>query len=235
MDLYYNIEAFEIDNNGTEIIIENSVVFESEILEDVRNEIYEELIQFSDWQENDLVIITITDNLSGVIIEGKIFKNGIWNDIEDDNFIIDNKFNKFFDLLDQIENQNDYTYLEAVETWDEILHNFNEFEKLDINQTNNILKTYAQFYHWYYLPEKEIFAPSKFLGYKNRTIETYDSSGTGGQTQIALSKFFIKIPKDSEEFKNLYRELEQFSKNNFNKNINSQILDGKGGIYIPKK
>ncbi|WP_312921011.1 hypothetical protein [Empedobacter brevis] len=235
MDLYYNIEAFEIDNNGEEIIIENSVLFESEILEDVKNEITEELNQFTDWKENDLVIITITDDSSGIIFEGKIFKNGVFEELEDYKFIQKNRFTKFFDLMEYDTQQIEENLLEPIGTWEDILKNFNEFEKLDVNQSNNILKIYSQFYHWYYLPEKEIFAPSKFLGYKNRMIETYDSSGTGGETQTALSKFFIKLPKDSEEFKNLYRELEQFSKNNFNKNINSQILDGKGGIYIPKK
>ena len=187
--------------------------------------------KLQDWQNNDFLFMTFRKSDSEIVYEGKVYKDGEWVDLIDVNFLDANK-------LSQIYQSEEFTFdnsLETVETWEDIVTNFLEFEKLDIVNPSDLLKTYSQFYHWYYWPETELFAPSKFLGYKNRTVESYNSSGTGGVTQIALSKFFKKISKDSDEFKVLYNKLKQVSKNNYGKDLSSQILEGKGGIYVPIK
>ncbi|HTC00437.1 MAG TPA: hypothetical protein VK705_07125, partial [Ferruginibacter sp.] len=57
-----------------------------------------------------------------------------------------------------------------------------------------VLNRFSSFYHWYYFPKDDSFAPSKFLGYKDTTIQNYHGSGSGSETQIVLGKFFDKLP-----------------------------------------
>ncbi|WP_185204779.1 hypothetical protein [Chryseobacterium sp. C3] len=231
-NINFYFDVYSIDELGEFLELHNSIYFENKYLKNARKEVDLILNEIGEWGENDFLIISFENNNSEIIYEGKLFKNGQWDDLVDNSLINNYKFKLVY--------QSDkFTFedngLETIENWDEILDNFLEFEKLESTSQSKVLKTYSQFYHWYYLPEKEIFAPSKFLGYKNRTITSYNSSGTGGATQIALSKFFTKISKDSEEFKILYNKLKQISKNKYIKDLSSQILEGKGGIYIPIK
>lgn len=231
-NINFYFDVYKIDESGESLEIQNSVQFESRYLKNAKKEIDLILNETGEWMEDDFMLISFKNNNSEIIYEGKLFKNGKWDDLTDNNFLYINKFKLAY-------RSDEFTFednrLEMIENWDEIVDNFIEFEKLKSTSQSKVLKTYSQFYHWYYWPENEMFAPSKFLGYKNRTIESYDSSGTGGVTQIALSKFFNKIPKDSKEFNSLYNKLKQISKNNFGKDISSQIFEGKGGIYIPIK
>lgn len=231
-NINFYFDVYKIDESGESLEIQNSVQFESRYLKNAKKEIDLILNEIGEWMEDDFMLISFKNNNSEIIYEGKLFKNGKWDDLTDNNFLYINKFKLAY-------RSDEFTFednrLETIENWDEIVDNFIEFEKLKSTSQSKVLKTYSQFYHWYYWPENEMFAPSKFLGYKNRSIESYDSSGTGGVTQIALSKFFNKIPKDSKEFNSLYNKLKQISKNNFGKDISSQIFEGKGGIYIPIK
>lgn len=230
-NINFYFDVYRIDESGEYLEIQNSLYFESQFIEKAKKHILVFLKKLQDWQNNDFLFMTFRKSDSEIVYEGKVYKDGEWVDLIDVNFLDANK-------LSQIYQSEEFTFdnsLETVETWEDIVTNFLEFEKLDIVNPSDLLKTYSQFYHWYYWPETELFAPSKFLGYKNRTVESYNSSGTGGVTQIALSKFFKKISKDSDEFKVLYNKLKQVSKNNYGKDLSSQILEGKGGIYVPIK
>lgn len=231
-NINFYFDVYNINESGEYLEIQNSVQFESKYLKKARIEVDLILNEIGEWMENDFLVTSFKNSDSEIIYEGKIFKNKKWNDLIDNDFLHVNKFKLVYQSEEFTFEDND---LETIENWEEIVSNFIEFEKLASTSQSKILKTYSQFYHWYYWPERELFAPSKFLGYKNRTIELYDSSGTGGATQIALSKFFSKIPKESEEFVNLYNKLEQISKNNYGKDLSSQIREGKGGIYVPIK
>lgn len=231
-NINFYFDVYQIDEFGEYLEIQNSVQFDNKFLKKARIEVDLILNEIGEWQEDDFLVISFKNSDSEIIYEGKIFTKERWNDLIDNDFLHINKFKLVFQ-------SEEFTFedyqLETIENWEEIVDNFIEFEKLASTSQSKILKTYSQFYHWYYWPERELFAPSKFLGYKNRTIESYDSSGTGGATQIALSKFFSKIPKESEEFKILFNKLKQISTNNYGKDLSSQILDGKGGIYVPIK
>lgn len=230
INLYFDV--YRIDQSGERIEIQNSNYFESSYINQAKKEVELMANEIDSWEEGDFLLITLTNDSSKFIFDGKIFNNGKWKDLTDVTIIENNKYILFYQSEEfTFEN----TTLEIVKEWEEILKNFKEFDKLEQSSTSTLLKTYSQFFHWYYLPDHDIFAPSKFLGYKDRTIETYDSNGTGGETQKALSKYFKKLPKDSEEFKRLYERLRQVSKNHYGKELSSQIFDGKGGIYIPIK
>lgn len=235
-DFKFYYEFYKLDNNGNPIEIQNSVPFDHEDLEYAKEEIVYEFDDLNDINENDVAIITYSDGIGGKIIEAKIYIDKQWEDLSDSEFLTNNKFR-------HISTSETFSYLPPVntlykkpkvETWDDIIKNFRAFQEIDNGDNSQTFRKYSQFFHWYYWPEEELFAPSKFLGYKDTTIANYDSSGSGGETQNALSKFFTKLDKNSDEFKRLYRELQQVSKNNFKKDLSYKILDGKGGIYIPK-
>lgn len=180
-------------------------------------------------KENDIIQCMFKTTDGDGMVEILIYKNNEWIICEDSDFLIENKF----ELLHE-GGEYKVSSKDTVGSWQDIVDNFRSFQDVDKNEPSQVRKYYSSFFHWYYYPKEGLFAPSKFLGYKGSTIESYDSKGSGGETQIVLKKYFTKIDKGSEEFKTLYRELSQISKNNFKKDLNDKIVNGTGGIYIPK-
>jgi len=124
--------------------------------------------------------------------------------------------------------------MQVVKTYKEALQNAKRFQKV-LTETKSIAsKGFSSFYHWYYFPEINALAPSKFIGYKNTSTLNYQGEGNGGITQNALEEYFDKLDKGSAIFKRRYREIETSAKA-LSKKVNSRVLNGSGGIYIPKK
>jgi len=58
----------------------------------------------------------------------------------------------------------------------------------------------SQYTHWYYFEQKDIFAPSKFIGYKKNTYHSESAhEGDGRETEKALAKFFRKLLPSPEQ------------------------------------
>ena len=91
----------------------------------------------------------------------------------------------------------------------------------------------GRFFHWYYFPEHQIFAPSKFIGYAGTSVRTYASQGTGTDTTRVLNRFFTKLDRPSQAFDNLLEELASWL-HNLGANVSAKTLDGTGGIYVPE-
>ena len=126
--------------------------------------------------------------------------------------------------------------LDLIDTFEELEENAIEFAKLNGNVNSKTLKTLSQFNHWYYFPSFEIFAPSKFIGHKNTSIETYSADNRNGdQTQKRIKKLdlFYQIEHKSQEFDDNLKKL-SFQLSQFNKNVSDKTIDGSGGIYILK-
>jgi hypothetical protein len=130
--------------------------------------------------------------------------------------------------------------LTPVKSWDEVLKTFREFQKIKKGDNSVPYKRFHLFYHWYYIPEEDGFAPSKFLGYVEHTIPTYiggkeiQGGAHGGKTEVALERFFTKLDKDSKQFEELYKKLSAFAKS-LDRSLCDKITNGSGGIHIPKK
>lgn len=92
-------------------------------------------------------------------------------------------------------------------------------------------KRFSQFSHWYYFPELDIFAPSKFIGYEGTTIDNYVGAGHGRKTTETLDEFFVKAPASE------IRELEAVLRSNYceplGKGLNARTVK-EGLIYLPK-
>ncbi|GGI12583.1 HNH endonuclease [Gottfriedia solisilvae] len=83
-----------------------------------------------------------------------------------------------------------------VEEIDEIKKNITQFNQ-DIVSNDNLRKKLAQFAQWYYIEQLDMFAPSKYIGYKDMTAEVYLESdfleyADGRSTEHKLDKWFVK-------------------------------------------
>lgn len=231
-ELFYTFDYYGVNNDYEDyhkLEPFEGVNFEHKDLSVAKKFIIEDLKELDDKKDNDIVVCMFKTTEGDGMFEILIYKNNDWIECEDTEFIVKNKF----ELLHE-GGEFKVSRKDTVDSWEDIVDNFTSFQEVDKNEPSQVRKYYSSFFHWYYYPKEGLFAPSKYLGYKGSTIEGYDSAGSGGETQIALKKYFTKLDKGSDEFKKLYRELSQISKNNFGKDLNDRILNGTGGIYIPK-
>jgi len=124
--------------------------------------------------------------------------------------------------------------MDVIDSWDEIIDNCYQFNYAIKNYGSVPYKRFSQFYHWFYFPQYNLFAPSKFIGYKNTTANNYKGAGTGTETTQELIKYFYKLDRQSEDYKKLIKILESYA-SSLNKKINSKTYQGSGGIYLPKE
>lgn len=102
-----------------------------------------------------------------------------------------------------------------------------------LNHTDSItFKRLGQFFHWYYFPDLDTFAPSKFIGYQNTTLNEYNGLGTGSDTTRILKYWFHKLEKNTALYLNLEEKLVRFL-GNAGVTESKKISEGTGGIYIP--
>ncbi|RRW39872.1 HNH endonuclease [Pseudomonas luteola] len=90
---------------------------------------------------------------------------------------------------------------------------------------------FNRFFHWYYFSNLDLFAPSKFIGYKSTKLENYLGEGTGTDTQRVLSNWFVKVEPETEKHKELKIKLEAFAAG-IGKKISKKTFIGTGGIYL---
>lgn len=109
--------------------------------------------------------------------------------------------------------------------------NAEEFNRLVITSNSAALSNFSKFFHWYYFPNLDIFAPSKFIGYKNTTLDTYTGKGTGTDTQRVLSEWFTKVDSSSEQYEPLKKKLKKYG-STLGKDIGKKTFKGTGGIYL---
>lgn len=121
--------------------------------------------------------------------------------------------------------------MELIESINEAVQNAEEFNQIESDSDSKALHRFAQFFHWYYFSNLDIFAPSKFIGYKNTTIDNYDGEGSGTDTQKRLAKWFKKVDRSSSEYINLRKKLESYG-HRLNKRIGKRTFKGTGGIYL---
>jgi len=95
-----------------------------------------------------------------------------------------------------------------VETIDEVIRNVKQFNK-DLENGEDISKQLSQFKHWYYIPEIDLFGPSKFIGYKSMKASSYNKrfNKDGRDTEKILKRWFIKLSSETVQKKELTSKL----------------------------
>jgi 5-methylcytosine-specific restriction protein A len=121
---------------------------------------------------------------------------------------------------------------QVVTSYAEALENAVRFHYY-LKNNESIIHKLSQYTHWYYFPEKEIFAPSKFIGYKDNTYNSESAhQGDGRETEKALARFFRKLKPRHEQqdyfINELYKKLTHLLKQH-NKNLKRNAV-----IHIPK-
>ena len=104
---------------------------------------------------------------------------------------------------------------------------FNEGLKND----EDLLARLSQIVQGYFIPESNLFGPSKFVGYKNSSASNYlRGRGRAGRvSEAALRKWFRTVGRDSAIWRDLYPRLEALLSAE-GKKPNSQTT-----IHVPKE
>lgn len=110
-----------------------------------------------------------------------------------------------------------------VEDKAQLIENASNFNELTISSGSFAYKVFNRFKHWYYFEESDIFAPSKFIGYKNTTVENYrrGEGRDGRETEQKLQEWFKPLEQDSPRFKELSTKLHKYVNN-----LNRQVKKG---------
>ena len=121
---------------------------------------------------------------------------------------------------------------DIVTSYHEAFENAVRFHYYLKNNTSIITKL-SQYTHWYYFPEKDFFAPSKFIGYKNNTYSSESAhEGDGRVTEKALSAFFRKLKTDDQQdyfINEMYKKLTRLL------NTHQKKLKRNAVIHIPRE
>ena len=123
-----------------------------------------------------------------------------------------------------------------IKTFEDCEENARHFFNVLSNQESIAYATLSKFFHWYYFPKYDNFAPSKFIGYKNTTITSYKGSGKGNETEDALKKLFNQLKRDQNKaLYDLFRkklESKYFTDNG--KTPSARLTGGTGAFHYPK-
>ena len=102
--------------------------------------------------------------------------------------------------------------LRTVEDKAQVIENANNFNELTATSDSYVYTVFNNFTHWYYFQESDIFAPSKFIGYKNTTLENYrrGEGRHGGETEKILKKWFKPLEQNSPHFEEISTKLDKY-------------------------
>ncbi|WP_053375555.1 HNH endonuclease [Paenibacillus sp. FJAT-27812] len=116
--------------------------------------------------------------------------------------------------------------------WEYIERNMVEFNR-GLHILSKASERFSRYFHWYYHPRLDIFAPSKFIGYSETTHENYDGWGSGGQTQQILRTYFDHVPP--EDYEHYLNKLIMVA-DSYGYTVSKKTLEGHyGWIYVPKR
>jgi len=121
--------------------------------------------------------------------------------------------------------------VKLVESINEASVNAQAFSGVGDAKDSIAYQNFNRFFHWYYFSNLGMFAPSKFVGYKNTNITNYQGEGTGTDTRRILSQWFIKVEPGTDKFSALKEKLEIFAFD-IGKTISKKTFEGTGGIYL---
>lgn len=103
-----------------------------------------------------------------------------------------------------------------VDSYDQVVANVKRFnEAIDGEET--VIKRISTFHHWYYIPELNMFGPSKFIGYRDMDAHFYmtghgipgvRTSKDGRDTENGLlSTWFVQVGTDNDRWQELEEKL----------------------------
>ena len=122
--------------------------------------------------------------------------------------------------------------MELIQSFAEAQTNALRFQDVAKKADSIAFKQLGKYFHWFYFPDHKVFAPSKFIGYRDTTVSNYASQGTGTATTRTLDKFFTKLERPSQAFDDHFEDLAEWL-HSLSANVSAKTLSGTGGIYLP--
>lgn len=100
---------------------------------------------------------------------------------------------------------------ELVDSFSEVVDNVRQFNH-DVSIDATLSSRLNRFRSWYYIPELDLFGPSKFIGYKWMNSPEYRAgyAVSGEATERALLKFFRPLRPSSPDWQRLESALVAF-------------------------
>lgn len=123
---------------------------------------------------------------------------------------------------------------ELVTSLDEVVLNIKQFNT-DLSEELDVISQLLQFKHWYFIPQINLFGPSKYIGYKNMNTSRYNRgrSKTGVDTEKEMKIWFVNFLEIRKKVKKIMTELEAIlACHNKNPRSNAHIHILKNGINL---
>ena len=122
-----------------------------------------------------------------------------------------------------------------VESLEQVKENAHRFSKIKDAPETSAYRDLSRFYHWYYFRNLGVFAPSKFIGVIDSTVESYAGAISGGDTEKRLQQWFRTIePEDAPKASSRWlRVLEDYMQE-LGKSLNQSMNTGRGRIHVLK-
>ena len=122
--------------------------------------------------------------------------------------------------------------LELITTLKEAEDNARLFSDVQNYPNSHAFNSLGKFFHWYYFPNLDTFAPRKFIRYKRSSVEEYDSKGTGSDSSNKnMEPWFHKLQTNSTQYEVLVNKLKKQLVDQ-GKELSDKTIHGTGGIYV---
>jgi hypothetical protein len=123
---------------------------------------------------------------------------------------------------------------EVIESFEEALENARAFQLIGEHADSRAYINLDHFYHWYYFPTEQIFAPAKFIAYRSSSVEAYTSHGRHlDEARSVLDQWFSKITEEDPSLVRLVEDLERFLER-FGAHLHEHSRSVTGGLYAPR-
>ncbi len=130
--------------------------------------------------------------------------------------------------------QGDAIVPDTITTFEEALENARAFQAIGAHPDSRAYVNLDHFFHWYWFPTERIFAPAKFIAYRESSLVAYTSHGRHlDVAQEVLGKWFDKIAEGDAMLSQLVADLEGFLEEHGN-HLHENSRSVTGGIYAPR-
>lgn len=124
--------------------------------------------------------------------------------------------------------------MELVTTIEQVNENAERWSKINDARDSEAYNRISMFSHWYYFRDLGLFAPSKFLGVADMTLEGYRGQLHGHETVEQLAQWFEAIDPTTKAFARWLPVLRDYviEELGWIKPLNKKMEGGSGRIHV---
>lgn len=123
---------------------------------------------------------------------------------------------------------------ELITSFEEALANARSFQAIGEHTDSRAYVNLDHFYHWYYFPTEQLYAPAKFIAYRDSSVEGYTSHDRHlDEARSVLDQWFEKVGDEDSNLSRLVEELEQFLAHH-GAHLHEHSRSVTGGVYTPR-